>query len=113
MKGLRKSGDWLEKKVARESNDGIAWVGWIRGHRRQKKQLRRLGVRGAMMWSLHNPYGGIFEYCICDTATMERLLKEYPLFWSRTFTGVDIDGNQLPRERQVYGARRDDGKPRG
>ena len=101
MKGLKKSGDWLSRKIARESEDGVAWVGWIDGHLNQKKLLRKLGVRGAMMWKLDES-GGLFEQCICDTATMERLRKDYPLFWPGCFTGVLADGSQLDKDDKRY-----------
>ena len=94
--------DRLGRKIAAASDDGISWHGWIRGGRKQKRELRELGVRGLMLYTLSDAHGGVYEQCLCDSPTMQLLLTDYPLFWPGTFTGCDVNGDQLPGERQKY-----------
>ena len=94
--------DKLGRKIAAASDDGICWHGWLSGKYNQKRQLRKLGVRGLMLYQLCDGTGGIFEYCVCDTPTIELLREQWAPFSPSTFTGCDINGDQLPREHQNY-----------
>ncbi len=99
------------------------WHGWIYARKEQEQILRSFGVTGAMSW-IPNEHRedwvdadggthviglylkvaeGYFEQCIVkNTDDMARLMCYHPAFIPGSFTGVDEEGNHLPKGEQIY-----------
>ncbi len=99
------------------------WHGWIYARKDQEQYLRSLGVTGAMHWTptehredwvdangvthVVGPYlkvaDGYFQQCIVKSVKdMETLIYTHTACFAASFTGIDEDGNQLPKEDQIY-----------
>ncbi len=80
--------------------NGIRWGGWIQGREDQLKELRSLGVKGKLRWS-RSPTNrpGVFEGCVCNEATMFRLVSDWPGFKPRTFTGYFVNNDYQLRPK--------------
>lgn len=98
----------IEEK--RQPGHPVEFHGWIAGDKEDEGLLCDLGVRGKMIWVLRDNSGfslpnfhphiaarrkkGVFTYCTITLDLLDILLKEYPAFSPRTFTGVREDGEQ-------------------
>lgn len=75
----------------------LVYIGWIYGDSEDRAILKRLGVKGEMIWSErtfanHATVGrkrGIIEHCECTEKILDRLEQEYTAFCRDSFTKTD------------------------
>jgi len=109
---------WILRE-GKQMKKPVKYLGWIYGNKSDESLLRSLGIEGQMKWKLSDnsrsakPFAytknGIFEMCEIPADKASEILpgleREYPLFESTVFTGVDDRG------RPICGLNWRDGQP--
>ena len=77
------------------------WIGWIEARPEDVVRLKELGVEIDESYNYNEEQGAV-QGCSATDEVMERLIEEWPSFWPGAFTGIDENGEILPKEAQKY-----------